>query len=557
MNTKMYLSTLMFCLFFILSGCSITLGPKPVDLMESQKQPIFRLDKISENHSGVWIHGGFRNDLIDALNQPAASSIFTKDGSGLAMQIDITSDHVADEPRLIGLGAFSIVTLGLWPLHYHSEWPVACEVTIRANDGTVLSKYSLHSTGIYDIRAYPLTMFTLLGASFSGDSDANEILRRTARDIVFQIMNAVDADYRKLAAFYRSQPRAIAQKPPVERTGRTVSSAGVYQEPFDEKLPPLRQDASALVIGIDYQGRTDIPNLQYPSQDAKKVYDVLTDPRYGGVPKERAILILNEKATRNEIIAALRKVKNRDGYVYIYFSGHGAPLLKENRLTDAFLVPFDAVISDPETMEETSIKISYLQDLINQSSAKGVLLAIDACYSGSGKSVLPKGGKPLVGMMVNKDLIKPSGIGKVIITSSALNQQSWEDTEELKGGIFSYYLLEGLKGRKGGDAWIKVDALADYIKANVPKAALRLKGTDQNPQVAGKGDFAVVRNWERVRVQDKEIAKSRLKAALEKGLISTDQLNRALDELGAQTRSKILEGFLEGQIDEKKFGDLY
>lgn len=56
--------------------------------------------------------------------------------------------------------------------------------------------------------------------------------------------------------------------------------------PADEKLPPLRPDTYAIIIGIDYKEREDIPHLQYASSDAKKVYDILTDPRYGGIPKE-------------------------------------------------------------------------------------------------------------------------------------------------------------------------------------------------------------------------------------------------------------------------------
>jgi hypothetical protein len=82
---------------------------------------------------------------------------------------------------------------------------------------------------------------------------------------------------------------------------------------------------------------------------------------------------------------------------------------------------------------------------------------------------------------VKDDLIKPTGTGKVITSSSVSNQPLWKDTEELKAGIFSNYPLEVLKGKKSGDAWVHVDARADYIKENVPKAALRLKEMDQNP----------------------------------------------------------------------------
>lgn len=325
----------------------------------------------------------------------------------------------------------------------------------------------------------------------------------------------------------------------------------------EEGLPPSRPDTYAVVIGIDYKNREDIPNLQYASNDAKKVYSILTDPRYGGVPKENAVLLLNEKATRNEMISALRKIKNWDGYVYVYYSGHGAPKTKGDKFIDAFLVPNDVVITDPEAMEDTAIKVSYLQELVDTSSAKGVMLALDACFSGGGKSIVPKGGKPLVGMIVSPELIKTKGTGKVIITSSATNQQSWEDEAELKSGIFSHYLLEGLKGKASKDIWVKVDELADYIKDKVPKAARKLKGQEQQPQITGRADFAVTRNWERAKVMDIEIARNKLKAAFEKGDITAEQLNKALDELKTRKHSKTLDAFLEGKIDEKKFGELY
>jgi hypothetical protein len=328
-------------------------------------------------------------------------------------------------------------------------------------------------------------------------------------------------------------------------------------ESISEKLPPLRKDTYAVVIGIDYKNRQDIPNLQYASQDATRIHDTLTDPRYGGVPKENAALLLNEKATRNEIVAALRKIKTWDGYVYVYYSGHGAPKTKGEKFIDAYLVPQDAVITDPETIEDTSIKVSYLQELVDTSNAKGVMVALDACFSGGGKSIVPKGGKPLVGMMVSPEIIKPKGVGKMIITSSATNEQSWEDDKELKSGIFSHYLLEGMKGGAGKDVWVKVDELAEYIKDNVARAARKLKGIDQTPQITGRADFAVTRNWEKAKVMDIEIARGKIKSAFEKGSITAEQLNKALDELKTQKRSKTLDAFLEGKIDDRKFGELY
>jgi len=56
---------------------------------------------------------------------------------------------------------------------------------------------------------------------------------------------------------------------------------------------------------------------------------------------------------------------------------------------------------------------------------------------------------------------------------------------------------------------------------------------------------------------DSGIARKRLKAALEKGLITADQVSRAMEELKSPRSSKTLEAFLQGQIDGKQFGELY
>ncbi len=242
--------------------------------------------------------------------------------------------------------------------------------------------------------------------------------------------------------------------------------------------------------------------------------------------------------------------------MYVYYSGHGAPKTKDERLVEGLLVPSDAIITDPESLEETSIKISYLQAAVESSPAK-VFVALDACFSGGGKSVVPKGGKPLVGMLVTPDLLQPRAKEKVIITSSALNQQSWEDDKELKRGIFSHFLIEGLMGRASKEAWTNINDLAAYIREAVPQAAKKLKGVEQIPQVSGKGNFPVARNWEKARFYNLETARARLKSAFESGFITIDQLNRALDELKSQTHSKTLEAFLEGKIEARKFGELY
>ncbi|MGE4267935.1 MAG: caspase family protein [Deferribacterales bacterium] len=344
---------------------------------------------------------------------------------------------------------------------------------------------------------------------------------------------------------------------PAQQTYAAVPVPAAEPQTAESELPPYRTDAYAVVIGIDYKGRSDIPTLKYASADAQDVYNILTDRRYGGIPKENAVLLLNENATRNNIVAALRKIRTWDGYMYVYFSGHGAPVTSGEKVTDALIVPYDSVLSDPDSLSDTAVRVSYIEDMVDNSNAKGVLVALDACFTGSGKSIVAKGGKPIVGMMAAPDIIKTVGSGRVIITSSAANQQSWEDDSEYKSGLFSHFFKEGLTGKGGSGVWVTINDISEYIKNNVAKAAFRLKGQQQDPQVIGNGDFTVSRNWEKSRLMDEETGKNKLKALFEKGLINSAQLSKGMDELKKPVKSKLMDAFLKGKIDDKSFGELY
>jgi hypothetical protein len=344
---------------------------------------------------------------------------------------------------------------------------------------------------------------------------------------------------------------------PAQQTYAAAPVPAAEPMPDESELPPYRTDAYAVVIGIDYKGRSDIPTLKYASADAQDVYNILTDRRYGGIPKENAVLLLNENATRNNIVAALRKIRTWDGYMYVYFSGHGAPVTSGEKVTDALIVPYDSVLSDPDSLSDTAVRVSYIEDMVDNSNAKGVLVALDACFTGSGKSIVAKGGKPIVGMMAAPDIIKTVGSGRVIITSSAANQQSWEDDSEYKSGLFSHFFKEGLTGKGGNGVWVTINDISEYIKNNVAKAAFRLKGQQQDPQVIGTGDFTVSRNWEKSRLMDEETGKNKLKALFEKGLINSAQLSKGMDELKKPVKSKLMDAFLKGKIDDKSFGELY
>jgi uncharacterized caspase-like protein len=82
------------------------------------------------------------------------------------------------------------------------------------------------------------------------------------------------------------------------------------------------------------------------------------------------------------------------------------------------------------------------------------------------------------------------GKGTVIITASGANEVSME-SDEFKHGIFTYFLLEGLKGKADvdDDGLITVDELYRYVSDHVARASSQ----EQHPVKKGsvEGRFVV------------------------------------------------------------------
>jgi hypothetical protein len=92
------------------------------------------------------------------------------------------------------------------------------------------------------------------------------------------------------------------------------------------KLPGLKE-RYALVIGISKYANPAL-NLSFAAADAQSLSKVLTDPEVGAYKPENVRLLVDEQATRKNIVSALNTwLKNRvtaDDSVVIFYSGHGA-----------------------------------------------------------------------------------------------------------------------------------------------------------------------------------------------------------------------------------------
>lgn len=257
-----------------------------------------------------------------------------------------------------------------------------------------------------------------------------------------------------------------------------VSAAPIISD-VDE-IPPRKaqenKNAYAIVIGVE-QYRQQLPRAEFAVHDAQAVAQYLTKTL--GYPENNVITLLNEHAAKSDFEKYFEKwLPNnveKNATVFVYYSGHGAPNLKNG---DAYLVPYDG---DPSFIAETGYPLRRMYDALGRLPAKEVIVAIDSCFSGAGgRSVVAKGARPLVMNLMTTTLPR----NMTVLSASAGDQTS--STYDDKGhGLFTYFLLKGIKNEDvtKSDGSISMSDLFGYLKPQVERIARKQYNNEQTPQL--------------------------------------------------------------------------
>jgi uncharacterized caspase-like protein len=121
-------------------------------------------------------------------------------------------------------------------------------------------------------------------------------------------------------------------------------------------------------------------NLTYADRDAKSYYNFLKSPAGGRVAEENISLLLNEKATRANIIKALNKQfrnASPDDMIVIYMASHGVPAGTGNKL---FFLGSD---TDTENLEGTGVSQQEFSEAFLSSKASKKVWIADVCHAGT------------------------------------------------------------------------------------------------------------------------------------------------------------------------------
>jgi len=347
--------------------------------------------------------------------------------------------------------------------------------------------------------------------------------------------------------------------PPVAPEARAVSTPQPEEGTPEE--PAQRGEVYAVIIGISKFQDQRIPPLRFTVNDAKAFAEVLTDPNYGGVPADHVQLLLDEDATDRNIKTAIGKwlsgqAKPEDT-VIIYYSGHGAPEGEEK-----YWVTYNA---DVDNLYATALSNNEIFDMLSRVESKRMITFLDSCYSAA--TVNRKDRTRAVQTEIPWE--KFAGEGNVTISASDGKQLSLE-LESYGHGVFTYYLLEGLKGRADGaagserDGMVEVDELWNYVKNTVSDTA-RKRGNKQTPVFQGAltagipltYDLAYLQELERKRAQEKQQKQTQLQALFDQQKVSAAHFECAFKMLDAGKSNNYIDGLLAGTISPETFGKVF
>jgi hypothetical protein len=285
----------------------------------------------------------------------------------------------------------------------------------------------------------------------------------------------------------------------VRQERRTV----VYDPPQGASPAPATYAAReptrwAVVVGVGQYASPQIPRLHYAVRDADAVYQLLTGP--GGFKKEHVLLLTDEtpqKPTLRDIKRAfgsfLARSARKEDIVLIYFAGHGAPEpdprgLEKDGLSK-YLVPADA---EPDDLYVTGFPMEELQTIFERIEAERVVAFLDTCYSGAA------GGRTFAARRTRAATLDAAFLdrlaqakGRAIITASRPSEVSIE-LPELGHGLFTYYLLQGLRGAADADhdRIVSLQELYQYVEREVT-ARSRAVGGNQHPVMKGELEGAL------------------------------------------------------------------
>jgi len=247
------------------------------------------------------------------------------------------------------------------------------------------------------------------------------------------------------------------------------------------KLAAPQKDVSMYIFAVGINKyKNPALNLNYAEPDARGIVDFFKQKGKGLFKNVDVRDIYNEQATKQGIASKLKQLENTQpqDVVLIYLAGHG-----ESIGDKWYLIPHELTYPErDEDVKTKGISSDEFAGYIRNITAQKMLVLIDACKSGA---VLVA----FRGFEDRKALSQLSRSTGVHIIAASSKDQFASEVKELGHGVFTYILLEGLKGKAATEGKaVTVKKLMAYIEEKLPEITKKYKQEAQYPVTHSSGE---------------------------------------------------------------------
>lgn len=332
------------------------------------------------------------------------------------------------------------------------------------------------------------------------------------RDVVFTIVTAKISSALDLKLSLTEQ-RSQYSKPAqplnlafnrVERTADQLLVTGIQNTGPIASAPQLSIDVEQ---DIPTRGKTDknrwgvifgiedyknVPPVRYARRDAETIRDYFISVL--GIPAANLYMKTNDDAGLSEFKTIFDKngwlsknAGSKDSEIFIYFSGHGIPAPDGKQ---AYLLPYDG---NPDYAPSTAYELEQLYDNLGAIKAKAVTLFLDSCFSGANRDneIILADARPV--FLASPPKVRYPQLAVFSAASSSQVSSAWAEKQH---GLFSYYLMKGLRGEADADSDKRVTQaeLSNYLYTEVSSQARRM-GREKEPGLQSSDFNKVIVQW--------------------------------------------------------------
>lgn len=253
----------------------------------------------------------------------------------------------------------------------------------------------------------------------------------------------------------------------------------------------------ALIVGIDDYKSPAISSLRFAVADAKSIGAVLAG-RFHFEPGAMRLMTSDANGatqlpTSHNILDALDKLADTVGpndTFFFYFSGHGFQLPQGN-----FLASIDADPTGVDSLINSAVPLNALRQRFRRIAARQVIMVLDCCRNDptAGRSMAANVLRPAFAkdLAVVSSSSNGGSAGAAVLFACSTGERAWE-WPEMKHGVFTYYLLDGLQGKGlGPDGAAPVSGVAEYVHNRVLEWTKDQKLKPQTPDFEQTGALSV------------------------------------------------------------------